>query len=271
MSEPISPMRILLHDTLVTAPIVHPFTSGWVEGTAIIEAREALSATDIGPDDAALIPAAEIAALAETHAVVASVAVVLDGLGPIAMRVPVRPDEIDRSAVRLYHASATAEVLARATLEPFYGISPSEWVTEHTEHAQIVIVEGAMALQAPEAGFSEDLVRAWFILTGLPLVSHVAIVPRSGDVTAAVTALETARQLGYERRKDVRVATAERLGVERETQVSLATTTRYGLNDGDRRALMQLLQRGNKGSRFPYVWELAYAGEAAPNPPDALA
>ena len=72
--------------------------------------------------------------------------------------------------------------MARATLKPFYGIEVTGWVRDaeapEAARAEAVIVEGTEALREPEAGFSEDLCRAWFILSGQPLVSHVLLAPR---------------------------------------------------------------------------------------------
>ena len=50
------------------------------------------------------------------------------GAGAVAMRTPVRPDAIGTTPVRLFDTSSGAELLARATLTPFYGIDPASWV-----------------------------------------------------------------------------------------------------------------------------------------------
>src|SRR3712207_7483724 len=56
-----------------------------------------------------------------------------------------------------------AELLARATLKPYYGIEPASWVRDGDSsdavRAEVVVVEGAEALREPEAGYSEDLSR----------------------------------------------------------------------------------------------------------------
>lgn len=254
-------MKLLLHDSLTTAPLVHPLSAGWVEPSLEIELRSAIVAADLDDQTAALIPSAEIAGLHETHALVPEVAVIFDGKGAIAMRVPVRPDEVARTAVRLYDVSGTGEILARATVQPFYGIVPTDWCRDANPDAQVVIVEGAEALRPPEAGYSEDLVRAWFILTGQPLVSHLLVVPKTADPAPVRDLLVEARQVGHERRKELRKAAAERFDVDRERLVELGAATRFAMEEPDRRALMMLLQRGNKGSAYPYVWEVAYAGE----------
>ena len=66
-----------------------------------------LTAGDVPDDAVALIPSAEIARLQERFAVVPDIAVIQERDGAVAMRVPVRPDEIERTAVRLYDASGS--------------------------------------------------------------------------------------------------------------------------------------------------------------------
>ena len=256
-------MKLLRRGTLATAAVVGPFQAGWIDTSSGVEFRASVTAADVGQHVAALVPSAEVAKLQSTHAVVPGVAVVTEGHGLIAMRTPVRPDEIVSTGVRLYNVSSTAEVLARATLESFYGIVPASWIEEDSSEAQIVVVEGAAALTQPEAGFSEDLVRAWFIMTGQPVVTHLFVVPNKTDSSRVIALLEKAKAIGHERRRDLRRAVAERFEVDRDRLVELATSTRYELRDTDRRALMMLLQNGNKGFRYPYLWQIAYHGEAA--------
>ena len=91
-------MRLLLHDVLATAPLVHPFAAGWLTPPLEVEARPALVAADLDGETAALTPVAELPALLESHRVAPEVAVVSEQGGLIAMRVPVRPDEVERAA-----------------------------------------------------------------------------------------------------------------------------------------------------------------------------
>lgn len=254
-------MRIVLHDTLATAPYLLPHTLGWVESSLPIAAAKDLRGRDVAADEAALIPSAEVAHLQETHQVVPDVAVIAAGDGAIAMRVPVRPDEIESTPVRLYEASGTAEILARATLQPFYGITSTAWSAGDAPEAQVVVVEGAEALRAPEAGLSEELTRAWFILTGQPVVSHILVVPRSLDrpaVAPIVEVLNALRATAHERRRDLRKHLADAEGIDRDRLARLFAAQRLSLEPADRRALLMLLQHGNHGSAYPYVWNLTY-------------
>jgi hypothetical protein len=76
-----------------------------------------------------------------------------------------------------------------------------------------------------------------------------------------------AKAAGHEQRRDLRKAVAERFGVERERLTELAAGTRYALGESDRRALMMLLQRGNRGSSYPYAWQIEFAGDPEGTPP----
>jgi len=257
-------VTLLIHATLATAPLTFPFTEQWLEPDGSISMRSSLFATEIGPEDAALVSSSEIALLSETHVVVPTVAVISEQMGTISMRVPVRPDEVERTPVRLYDVSGTAELLARATVEPFYGIPTSYWTREESAEAQVVIVEGVDAVTTPEAGYSEDLVRAWFILTGEPVVSHLLVVPKEGDQSGTISLMEQVRDLAHERRRDLRKIIADSYQLDRDRLIELAAATRFSLTETDRRALMMLLQRGNKGSSYPYAWNFTYHGETPP-------
>jgi predicted solute-binding protein len=254
-------VRLLIHDTLATAPFV--LANELVPGSSESElvSTSTLTAAEVGPGDAALLPSAEASELQATHAIVPAAAVVFEGQGPISMRTPVRPDGVEATTVRLFDVSSTAEVLARATLHDFYGITASAWSAEPDAEAQVAIVEGAAALSAPEAGFAEDLVRAWFIMTGQPVVTHLFVVPREGNVSAAIERMTALRDAAIEHRRDLRKMIAEKYEIDREKLIDLAAVTRYELSETDRRALLMLLQHGNKGFRYPYVWNLDFHGE----------
>jgi predicted solute-binding protein len=253
-------MRVLIHDTLATLFFAQPALNGWTESSDEFEVRPALAGGDVGPDSAALLPSAEIARLAESHLVVPDVAVVFEGEGPIAMRTPARPDEIDLAEVALNGVSGTAEILARATLEPFYGIRATGYVQESAD-ATVSLLEGIESLLPVEGGVQESLVRAWFIMTGQPVVSHLLAAPKSWSpeqTNALIATMMALREAGHARRSELRASVATEAGIEREHLVSLFAKVRYSLEESDRRALLMLLQRGNKGSAYPYPWSVDY-------------
>jgi predicted solute-binding protein len=244
----------------VTIPLIESLVA---EGSSAgeIEWRRRLSGVDVGEESAALIESAEVAHLAGSHQVIPDVAVVLPQTGPVQLRTPVRPDEIERSEVVLYETGGTAELLARATLEPYFGILPTAWHREPSAGAQAVVVDGVSALLPHEGGHVEDLCRAWFILTGEPVVNHVLVAPKnatSSEVQAVADALLGARAETSSRRRELYPAAAEREGLDIDALRDLFRAIRWSLEESDRRSLLMLLQRGNKGSSYPYVWELTY-------------
>lgn len=255
-------MRLLVDDSLTSAQLAVPLRLGWVESSRPIETVEHLTAAALGPDDVALIDAAEATFLAEDHLIVPDVAVVADAVSAISLRTPVRPDAVERTPVRLWHVSGTAELLARATLRPFYGITATAWTADDDANAEAVVVEGVAALQPVEAGFAEDLGRAWFIMTGMPIVSHLLVVPQEMDATdwqPALAVLDQVRIAAHDRGRDFRRAAAGTSEVNRDALATLFASQRLSLTRDDRRALQALLQRGSPGSRFPLVPNLHYA------------
>jgi predicted solute-binding protein len=257
MGQTLASVRLLIDDTFAMKTYSLPIASTWVplpEGFTV-ELVDRLTSATVSEDTVALASSSEISHLRETHAVVADIAVVADGNSAIAMRTPVRPDEVATTPVRLLDAGGTAELLARATLKPFYGIEPTTWVQDgdspDAARAEVVIVEGPEALREPEGGFSEDLSRAWFILTAQPVVSHVLLVPRACPpnlLRNIVAFLDSARVAGQERRRDWRPLLADREGVGRERASAFWAAQRLSLEEPDRRALLDLLQKGSRGT-----------------------
>lgn len=258
-------MRLILDDTLVTAPIVSPLTLGWLQPASgvTVTARTGLTAADIGESDAALVSTAHLAHLQETHQVVPDVAVVAEGIGAVSLRTPVRPDEIDQTTVRVIGQGGVAELLARATLRPYFGIQATAWEVEGGEapEATAVVLEGVEALRPIEGGFAEDLCRAWFILTALPVVSHVLVVPAAATrqvIQPILDTLAVAARVGYERRREWRTPLIEREGLDRDRTHAVLSGQRYELTDRDRQAIVNLAQRGSRGTGVPPLTSLRF-------------
>lgn len=252
-------MTLYIDDSLMTAQVAVPLAEGWVETEVPFEVRKGLAAADVGPGDVALIQAPEATLLGRTHIVHPEVAVVAEAISAIAMRTPVRPDGVDDTPVRLLDAGPTAEVLMRALLRPHYGITAASFVRSDDEEgaaeAQVIVVDGPLALTEPEAGYQEDLARAWFVLTGQAVVHDVLVVGVEAEARGADAEIDLLRQaiaVGKERRRDVRGIIAERSDVEidRELLAELTNRIRYELTPADRQSLRNVLARGTWGSRF---------------------
>jgi predicted solute-binding protein len=252
-------MTLYIDDALMTAQVRIPLTEGWLETDIPFEVRKGLVAADVGPGDVALIAAPESTLLGRTHVIATEVAVVAEAISAIAMRTPVRPDGVDETPIRMLDAGPTAEVLIRALLRPFFGITATTFVTsdedEGAADAQVVVVDGALGLTDPEAGFHEDLARAWFVLTGQAVVHYVLVVGVEVEARGPepeIALLQQAVQVGQERRRDVRrmIAEADEAGLDRDRLADLTNRTRFELTAEDRQSLRNLLARGTWGSRF---------------------
>ena len=256
-------MRLLLDHAFISAPVVHPFVAGWETAPPELEvsAKPGLTARDIGQDVLGLVPLPEYAWLQESHQIVPDVAVVAGNSGLVAMRCPVRPDGIGITPVRLIDIDGAAEILARATLRAFYGIHASTWSRSDEEPAEVVIVSGPLAVQAPEAGFIEDLCRAWVILTGDRAVSHVLVAPRMADRPSVAPAIDFLKRLvatGHERRRELRREIAEPFGLDRDRLAELQNAYSFVLEADDQRSAQHLLQRGIPGSAYPPVGNVTF-------------
>lgn len=235
------------------------------------EVRDRLTAGQIQSADSALISTAEITLLAETHRADPGFGIWTSEAGAIAMRTPVRPDEIEDASILLYEIAGASELLARATIWPFYGIRATAWTANPDGSSSVSIVDGLDALEAVEAGFSEDLVRAWYILTEQPVVTHLLAVPRNAtaeellDVRAILTA---AVETGYSVRRDVRKVLLADCSVEGDRLVDFLARVQYELDADARAAAYSLIARGSGGTRFPLLREIPWWEPPAESSPE---
>lgn len=258
-------MTILLDDALLTAPFRVPLIEEWIETDILFELRAGLRAEDVGPGDIALIASPESTLLATTHIVASEVAVVVEGISPIVMRTAVRPDEVEETLIRLLNVSGTGEMLIRALLKPFFGITASsaQFITSDDDpraaSAEVVVLEGLDALMEPESGFQSDLAQAWYILTGSYFVSHVVVIgleaQARGQADPALAVLRAAAEISIERRREMRtiMAGGSDVGdaVDRERLAEMTNSLSFTLDADDQRSLLNMIARGSWGSRYP--------------------
>lgn len=126
---------------------------------------------------AALLDALDALALVPRVSIATDLAVATQHTSVVALATPERPDRIGSATVRLGQCRSASEALARATIEPFYGIRIERWVRETCEpddHPSLRVLEDEAAC-APLSERFHDLGRAWFVLTGEPFVSHLLV------------------------------------------------------------------------------------------------
>jgi hypothetical protein len=250
-------MTLRIEQSLITAPIWAPIREGWIETDIEVDIREGLAPDEIGPGDVALIPGPIAPGLGSTHFIDPSIAIVVEQVSPIAMRTPVRPDGVEETPIRMLGTGPTAEVLLRALLRPYFGITASSFVTEDDDpaaaEAQVVVVDGILGLTEPESGFQEDLAKAWFVLTGAAVVHAVTVVGVEAEARGADAELGLLRQaaaLGVERRRDVRSFIAGDEEIDRDRLVAITNGMRFEMTADDRQSLRNMLSRGTWDTRY---------------------
>jgi hypothetical protein len=253
-------VRLLIDETFATSTYTHPITARPLTPPEGLEVAlvSRLGPDSVGEQDAALIASPAVLYLQNSHDVAPEIAVIAQDTGAAAMRVPVRPDEIESTAVRLMDTSLLAEWLARALLRNYYGIEATAWIRDDNDpavaQAEVVIVEGAEALREPEGGFSEDLIRAWYILHNQFVVSHVLLLPRDispADAEQMIAFLAAAREAGLANRREWRPALAEREGIVSARAGAFWSAQELELVEDDRAALLTLLNEGRHGTSAP--------------------
>lgn len=251
-------MTLYIDDNLMTGMFAVPLREGWLETDVPYEVAPNLTSDRVGRGDVALISVAESASLIDTHFIDPSIAVVSGEppISTIAMRTPVRPDGIDESPIRMIDTTPTAELLIRALLRPFFGITADGFVFDSSNpaaaDARCVVIDSLLGLTEPELGHQEDLVKAWFVLTGTPVVYAVAVVGVEADGgESELDLLRSALDLGIERRRDVRrILAGEDESIDRDKLASITNGLKYLLDVADIHSAGNLLARGTWGTQW---------------------
>jgi len=112
-----------------------------------------------------------------------------------------------------------------------------------------LVVDGPAGLAPTESTFREDVVRAWFVLTGLPFVTHVLAVPDGydpGDRDAIISTIHDR----YTAPLDDAIAALTAAGAEQERSAALFDNLATLLGAEERLSVPELFRRAQLGSRF---------------------
>lgn len=252
-------MTLYIDHNLMTGMISTPLAEGWIETDVPFEVVPNLTADKVGRGDVALISVAEAASLVDTHFIDPAVAVISGkapdaAVSPMVMRTPVRPDGIEQSPIRMIDTTPTSELLIRSLLRGFFGIMADGFVysadDEAASRAEVVIIDGPLGLTQPELGYQEDLVRAWYVLTGASAVYAVAVVGVEADGgRPEMDLLREALAVGIDRRRDVRrILATEDESVDRDKLAAITNSLRYELEQDDIVSAGNMLARGTWGT-----------------------
>lgn len=278
------PLELLLDDAPGPAPLALAVELGWAALPAPLRTAPDLTAevARAHPDALALVPVAEYALLQDDYLVLPDLAAGGAHGAAAVLRADRRPDEIDHALVDLDAVSRTTECVARATLLKFYGIAAATWSrgdappettgADAAERPAVEVQDGGAALHLldePGNAVVEDLGRAWFILTGLPCVTHLLVARRdllaaeAGGVRALLDALPAALAVAHERRRELRRELSRRYGVSRDLLNDFYNDQFHALTADAEKAAAALFARGAWGMNLPTVTGLGVVGRGA--------
>lgn len=248
------------------------------------------------PGTVVLAPTAAVASVITTHVAVADLAIVAQTRGACALTTARRPDLLDGITVDARDVSQTTEILARIVARQHIGAEGWQFSREPALGAPARLLEGNEAITAlieaerarqaadepsddepaeaddearesepPPGGQIEDLARAWFVLTGLPWVSHLLLVERtlaaapSPELRATVAALRQSLAAGQAQAAMVARTVASRLGLPAKALQPLLADRRYQLERLERESLRQLFLRANRAAGRPLMPDVMLA------------
>ncbi len=275
MVTPAAPLELLLDDSPVIAPLALALELGWATLPVPVRTVNGLTASTLReyPGAVGFTPLAEYADLQRDYTILPDLAAGGHHDAATILIAGRRLDEVDDPLVDLGASSRTTELLVRATLLKFYGITAAAWFRDGeepptSEEAQqrIEIRDGGEALHlldAPGDRVISDLGRAWFILTGFPPVSHLLLAPTSrledSALEGLLVTLPVALDAVNERRRELRRTLAERYGVSRELLNSFYADQFLTLTGDAQKSILAILPAGAWGMDLPTVSQLNLA------------
>jgi chorismate dehydratase len=197
-----------------------------------------------------------------------------------------RPDQLDQARVAISPSSQTGEVLLKIIASKYYGLAPKAFSvpTEATAldalqgQADTCVISGEAAMRAAgwakaKGYFVEDLTKAWWIMTGLPLPTYLLAVrkewtrtePEATNLTRSLMlSFRRALQNSQEQRPTLLVRAADRTGLPVQALDDHYRLQRYELNEAHLRGLLEFYRRATALSLLPPVEDLSFFPALAP-------
>lgn len=254
----------LIDDSMTTAMVAEPLRLGWVESGVDCELVPGLTAERVREGNSvALVGSIDASLLADRYTVITDVALASWHAGAVALLTPNRPDEVDNVPVLLDGISRTAEAIARATIARYFGMTITGWDRSEST-GEAVVQEHENALLELESGVLTDLVHAWFILSGLPVATHLLVAPKEmiendpEAVALVVESLKTAATTGVSRRREIRRNMHAAFPVNRDQLVVFHNEQTITLSKTARKGWLDLLRRVGRAMALPAPEEITF-------------
>jgi predicted solute-binding protein len=234
----------------------YPFVAGWTDAQGI-DLVERVAPSRVEGTTLAVLDSVVALTLLQTHVIIRDIAIVVSRASFLTLETHARPDEIESATVSIGGVSPVGRAIATAILQPFYGINVTDWAEEPfaVDDAHATISEGPAALipAEDEDHYQEDLGRAWFLMTDLPLPTHLCLAPRSllardpAAINAAVSRLLEARAAGESRGRELRRDLSNAHNLDRETLTETLAELAYTVTDDALNGLAELSRRSGLG------------------------
>lgn len=231
---------IVLDDRLETVMIGYPFSAGWID-SGDVSLVPYLPPSAAGAASVALIDSIASLTMLRTHVIVRDVAVVCRRSSMLTLVTHTRPDEVEAVTVSIPGISPAGRAVATAVLQPFYGITVTEWSEDvhPVDGTHATLAEGAPALTPAddESVYQEDLGRAWFLMTDRPFVTHVVVASRAAlavdrsAVVSAIARLDESYRIATRKGRELRRDLSKGLGLDRETLTDTLADQTHTLDD----------------------------------------
>ncbi len=259
----------LVDDNMTTALIAEPLRKGWIDDSDAVELVQNLTAETVSQRGiCALVGSIDAALLSDRFTVATDVGLASWHSGAISLWTPVRPDDVDDVSIDLDGVSRTAEAVARATIARFFGMTLRGF-SRGESTGQAEVREHQDAMLEIESGELNDLIRGWFILSGLPMVTHALVVPNDliqsdpDHVRRIVERVREAAQTGVKRRREIRRNLHELYPVDRDQLVTFHNEQTIAISKTARKGWLDMVRRIGRPMGLPLPETINFVTVAA--------
>ena len=266
-------LRLGYQDRANFLPLLYPIKAGWAmpESPWKLEVandtpQRLLDGLLGGDFDAAFISPAALTQHSRQLAPLRGWGLAVEGATETGMILaPQRLDLVDGKSISLSEEAqgSTAAYLMRTLLIPYYGISltirPATDTERATEDARLLYGDNA-ALEAkkqPEGAVAEDLGKAWFILSGLPMVWEMLAAPRDleerkpGAGESLHALITRSQRAAQEQQSTILDEATARLDLKKERVKELFARQKYTLSEREQKGLAYFLDQAARAGVLP--------------------
>ena len=285
-------LRLGLTSDIDFAPLFFPLEAGWAglpngiptrtDDPARLEKALLAGELDIAPVNPVLY-ATHINSLSLLPYPVKATDLASDSIFFISTQ---RPDQLDEATVAVSPNSQTGEMLLKILAAKYYGLNPKPFPVPSEAsalealqgQADTCIISGEAAMRAAgwakaKGHFVEDLTKAWWIMTGLPLPTYLLAVRKEWTRTdpeatnlarSLMVSFRRAIQSGVEQRSTLLDRASHKTGLPVPALDDHYRLQRYELNEGHLRGLLEFYRRAAAQGLLPQVQDLDFFPSLTP-------